>query len=215
MRGVWIPGEPGLGPWLDDLRRIAPMPAPAVRLEFTLRPGRWVDLDTLVERAVRTTGAGRALHGLIATKRWGAPAGMRLRPVSAVTVARARPPGDTLLDVSADARPRGKADKAALRDLIAEAWGARPVLPGESWADVRTSAAGSLLGGVEAILDRLEPVLGRDPRGRAWQEFFPFDDRIVWLRLLRDPAGPALRLRAGAERGTGAERDAASPERPS
>lgn len=74
-------------------------------------------------------------------------------------------------------------------------WAPRRPLDGMVWAELLTAGTRSLLSGSEAALDCLEPVLGRDPRGRDWQEFFPFDDRIVWLRLSRHTRGPAVRLR--------------------
>jgi hypothetical protein len=84
----------------------------------------------------------------------------------------------------------------AWRRRIAEQWRDAEILTGDVWADVALGGSGSLLGPLEVVLDALEPVLGRDPRGRGWQEFFPNDHRIVWLRVRR-VAKPALRLRLG------------------
>ncbi len=74
------------------------------------------------------------------------------------------------------------------------------------WADVALHGGGSLLGPLEVTLDALEPVLGRDPRGRDWQEFFPNDHVIGWLRVR------ACHARAGAAPGPSG-RCAASPAR--
>lgn len=58
---------------------------------------------------------------------------------------------------------------------------------------------GSLFGPLEVVLDALEPILGRDPRGRDWQEFFPNDDRITWLRVRRtQPSAKPLSLAIGS-----------------
>ncbi|MDQ3276200.1 MAG: hypothetical protein M3Q39_14545, partial [Actinomycetota bacterium] len=70
--------------------------------------------------------------------------------------------------------------------------------PGRRRLDRRGAARGWLAAGpLEVVLDALEPVLGRDPRGRQWQAFFPNDHRVVWLRVLRAADGPAVRLRLG------------------
>ncbi|MDP9405978.1 MAG: hypothetical protein M3O86_05160, partial [Actinomycetota bacterium] len=64
-------------------------------------------------------------------------------------------------------------------------------------ADVALCSAGALLSPLEVVLDALEPVLGRDQRGRDWQEFFPNDHVVTWLRVRRVARGPALTLRLG------------------
>ena len=175
-------------------------------LAFRLPPGRWVDLDTLVVATLsgaRDAGglaAGfRGLDALLATKTTGEPPGADLQRVPAAALRRRRVPGTEMVAVSSDllARPGQRAHKLAWRDTIAEAWGARPALEGDVWADVALRVNGSLLGPLEVVLDALEPVLGRDPRGREWQAFFPNDHRITWLRVVRTTIGPAVRLRLG------------------
>ncbi|MBA2528625.1 MAG: hypothetical protein H0V19_01465, partial [Euzebyales bacterium] len=96
-------------------------------------------------------------------------------------------------------RPGRPAAKAAWRDAVAATWARRPVLAGDVWADVALRVGGSLLGPLEVVLDGLEPVLGRDPRGRDWQDFFPNDHLVNWLRVTRSTRGPALRLTLGPQ----------------
>jgi len=188
-----------------------------VMLRFRLPAGRWVDLDTLVAATlsgVRDAGGlppgMRGLDAVLATKASGEPPGVDVRSVAAAALRRRRVPGTEAVAVSSDhlARPGQRARKLAWRDAIAEAWGERPPLEGQPssseavgqrdvWADVALRVDGSLLGPLEVVLDALEPVLGRDPRGRGWQVFFPNDHRITWLRVIRALRGPAVRLRLG------------------
>ena len=170
-----------------------------------LRPGKWVDLDTLTEstlRGLRDAGAVAPRYGgldmIVATKRFGSPTGVTARRATAEE--RSGPaPGSAEIDAHDDVvpRPGNAAAKRAWREVLAAAWAQRPALSGDVWADVSFAIDGSLLGPLEVVLDALEPVLGRDPRGRTWQEFFPNDDRIVWLRVRRRD-GPAVQLRLGA-----------------
>jgi hypothetical protein len=179
-------------------------PASGVALRFTLEPTRWVDLDTLTEVAVaglRDAGVVprglRGLDALLAIRTDGEPPGLVVSLVEAPEVAALVPPGPGLLDVVGYALPRRMPQKRAWRAQLATAWAGRPVLEGAVWADVDL-ASGSLLGPLEPTLDALEPVLGRDPRARPWQEFFPNDHHIVWLRVCRAPLGvPPVRLRLG------------------
>jgi len=175
-------------------------------LAFRLPAGRWVDLDTLVVATLsgaRDAGALapglRGLDALLATKGAGDPPGAELRGVRAASLRRRRVPGPEAVAVSSDRLPRPgqRSHKLAWRDAISTAWGDRPVLDGDVWTDVALRVDGSLLGPLEVVLDALEPVLGRDPRGRQWQAFFPNDHRVVWLRVLRAAVGPAVRLRLG------------------
>jgi hypothetical protein len=176
-------------------------------LAFRLPAGRWVDLDTLVVATLsgaRDAGALapglRGLDALLATKGAGDPPGAELRVVRAASLRRRRVPGPAAVAVSSDllVRPGQRSHKLAWRDAISTAWGDRPVLDGDVWTDVALRVDGSLLGPLEVVLDALEPVLGRDPRGRQWQAFFPNDHRITWLRVTRASRGAAVRLRLGA-----------------
>lgn len=173
-------------------------------MDFLLPPRRWVDLDTLVEStAAGLRDAGilaprlMGLDGIVATKGFDADPGVTLRVLDDAAL-RSPPPSPPALDVASDAVPPARRDaKRMWRSTLDRRWAGREVLAGAVWADVALAGSGSLLGRLEVVLDALEPVLGRDPRGRPWQEFFPNDDRIVWLRVRRDPAGPALRLQLG------------------
>lgn len=174
-----------------------------IEVAFRLPEGRWVDLDTILTTTLaglRDAGALRprlaGLDSVVATKRTGDLPGVRLQTASASMLERRRTPGPTLLDVTGDSVPRDRAGKEALRAAVARVWADRPLLTEEVWAEVRLCGTGSLLGPLEATLDCLEPCLGRDPRGRDWQRFFPNDHRITWLRLSRATT-PALRLRVG------------------
>ena len=173
-------------------------------LRFELPPGAWIDLDTLVETTVaglRDAGILRprfaGLDAIAATKRFGTSPGVVISPTPASALAGA-PPGTAVLAVRTDLVPRAgnREAKRAWRATLAQAWAGRAELAGPSWADVRLGVTGSLLGPLEVVLDALEPVLGRDPRGRDWQEFFPNDDRIQWLRVRRCPE-PGLSLAMG------------------
>jgi hypothetical protein len=210
-----VAGVPtGARPWRNQLaaavRAAAWGRADAVRMDFTVRAGQWVDLDTLSETAIgglRDAGAlERGLRGLqafVATKREGAAPGVRLSSVLPAAVTDEALPGQTLLDVRGEAvggRDR-RAAKVWWREAITRGWGGRAVLSGAVWAEVTFTASGSPLRFLEPLLDATEPVLGRDPRGRPWQEFFPNDDRIVWLRVGRVAAADdPVRLRLGALR---------------
>lgn len=208
QRTVFVEGRPaaalrreGEHAWraqvADRARALGPLRG--VRLDFTLAPGRWVDLDSLVEVAVaglRDAGSA-ALDGLIATKREGTPSGVM---IAATDPALIEPPGPVAVRVTAAELPLpGRREaKRALRERLREAWRGQPHLEGEVWADLALTAPRSLLPAMEPALDTLEPVLGRDPRGQPRQEFFPFDDRIVWLRVSRaGPADPAVTLALG------------------
>ena len=123
-------------------------------------------------------------------------------PVPGVTItgaalARSRPPGRAALQVTHDEVPRTRAAVRRWRDVLALAWGERALLDdGNSWIDVALGPSrSSLLGGLEPVLDALEPVLGRDPRGRT--ELFPNDHLVTWLRVQRSAAGPPLTLTLG------------------
>ena len=178
----------------------------AIALDFVLPPAKWVDLDTLIETAaqgLRDAGAlaprYSGLDGIVATKRFGQATGVTISTAPAEGLA-APPPGPAEVAISDDAVPRAgnTTAKRQWRDTIAAAWSREGVLAGDLWADVRLRIGGSLLGPLEVVLDALEPVLGRDPRGRDWQEFFPNDDRIVWLRVSRVTTGRAVALEIGS-----------------
>lgn len=214
---VRVRGRPGgTAAWRRTVADAAPplAAAPAaVELRFGTAPRQFVDLDTVTESTVaglRDAGWwGRGFGGLealLATRAVAPRPGLLARTTTPAALRRRRPPGPIAAEVAAAVAPRQRlAAKRAWRDDVAAAWGSRPPLTGPVWADVALATRGSLLAPVEVVLDGLEPVLGRDPRGRAAQEFFPADDRIVWLRLRRAaPAAPGVVLRLGsAADGTG------------
>lgn len=175
-----------------------------VRLDFVVGARQWVDIDTLAEATLRGLADAGAvdlalLDAVVVTKAAAGAPSATVTPTSAGALRRRPPPGPTLLTTDTDARPRpGDVEsKRRWREQIRQAWGDRAELTAPSWVDVALHGRGSLLSTLEVTLDALEPVLGRDPRGRAWQEFFPNDDRIGWLRLRRTARDPALRLTIG------------------
>lgn len=211
---VWIGGRPAAAQRRDHERdwraRVAAGGLPLareVRLDFVLAPGRWVDLDSVTEVAVAglrdggTLGPRLAtLDALLATKREGEPTGVALATAEPGVLGALQRPGPEAVAVGVERLPvPGDRDaKRALRARLAETWDGRAPLEADVWAEVVIATAGSLLAALEPALDTLEPVLGRDPRGQPRQEFFPNDDRIVWLRVLRgQPTGPPLRLTVG------------------
>jgi hypothetical protein len=187
--------------------------ASGLELDFTVERGRWVDLDSLIHPLARgLRDAGLFTRGfpeldvLVTTKREGDLPGAQITLADAATLRRRRVPGAVAVTVRADHVPRPGAlrRKRAWRAAIAEAWGGRPPLTEQVWAEVVLAGAGSLLAPLEVILDALEPVLGRDPRGQPRQEFFPNDHVLTWLRVARaapSSAARALTLRLGSRRG--------------
>jgi len=182
-------------------------PARGLVLDFTVAPGRFVDLDSLVEVVVAGLRDGGALGArladldvVVATRRDGPVGGVGIAVADAVALAAAPPPGPVAVAVVAPDVPRpGRRDaKRALRDRLAADWGGRAPLPGPVWADLSLAGPGSLLTPMEPAIDTLEPVLGRDPRGQPRQEFFPNDHVITWLRVRRTVRGdPPVALSVG------------------
>jgi hypothetical protein len=209
-RPLWVPGRPAATArsaadraWRSTVAQAARRLGDprAVRLDFVLAPGRWVDLDSLVEVAVAglRDGGTTGLDALVATKRSGPVSGLTVTPTAPAALSAASPPGPTAVSVTSPVKPRDRRSKEALRGQLATAWKDQPLLEGEVWVDLAIATTGALLAVMEPALDTLEPVLGRDPRGQARQEFFPFDDRITWLRIRRTPR-PAVTLSLGPVR---------------
>ena len=208
-----VAGRPtGAAPWRRQVAAATDTWSPAstagLVLDFHLKPGSWVDLDTLAENTLaglRDAGmlaAGfRGLHAFLATKDFGAVPGVTVRAAAPARLGALPAPGPAEADVASGVAPRpaDRATKRAWRASLASQWGERPALSGAVWADVSLGGTRSLLGSLEVVLDGLEPVLGRDPRGRNWQEFFPNDHLIRWLRVRREPE-PGVRLRLGRVR---------------
>lgn len=180
--------------------RLQPGPT-ELRLDFVVR--HWVDLDTILSSTLaglRDAGwYGRGfggLRGLLATK---TAVGRPGATITGARVTRERPPGGVALELAHEVLPRDRAGVRRWRDALAAAWAGRPPLDqAPSWVDVSLGGdrSRSLLGGLEPVLDALEPVLGRDPRGRT--ELFPNDHLVTWLRVRRGPVDdPPLRVRLG------------------
>ena len=189
---------------ITEGRRQAPVhPGPAqLRLDFVVT--HWVDLDTIVTstlaglRDAGWYGRGfRGLRGLLATKATSGTPGVT---ITGAKIADEEPPGTAVLELSRESIPRDRAAVRAWRNALAAAWGDRRLLDDRaSWIDVTIGGARpvSLLSGLEPVLDALEPVLGRDPRGRT--ELFPNDHLVAWLRVCRGTIeDPPMRLRLGA-----------------
>lgn len=212
---VWVPGMPASAQRSDPQRawRAAVAGAAAglrvedgLRLRFVLPPQRWVDLDSIVHPAIAGLRDGgslpaeaRALSALLATREDGDDPGVEITPVPSDELAAVPDPGDVAIDASTASvpRPGDTASKRAWRAELAETWDAPPLDAPAVWCDVALTGSSSLLGPLEVVLDALEPVLGRDPRGQARQEFFPNDHTIRWLRVRRAADGPSLALRLG------------------
>jgi len=203
-------GRGGSGPaWRERVSTAAAgaPPADGIALAFTLPPARWVDLDTLAEETLaglRDAGVCRkgfaGLDAVLATRRDGTFPGVVIEPLGVATLRRRRAPGPVLLDATGYRLPQPgrREDKRAWRERLDGAWAGRPPMADPVWVDLELRLDGSLLGPLEPSLDALEPVLGRDPRGRDWQEFFPNDHLVRWLRVRRSPTlTAALRLRLG------------------
>jgi len=177
-------------------------PGPAqLRLDFVV--SHWVDIDTLAQTTLaglRDAGwYGRGLSGLralLATKTAEGEPGVT---IAGAKVDRLSAPGTTALEVFHEVVPRDRTAVRRWSQVLARAWGDRAHLDDRSsWIDVALGGGGrgSLLGRLEPILDALEPVLGRDPRGRT--ELFPNDHLVTWLRVRRGAADqPLLQLRLG------------------
>ena len=82
--------------------------------------------------------------------------------------------------------------KLRWREAIAQAWPYEPLQGLPAALDIAVDTALSFKDLLKPIIDGLEPVLGRDPRGHL--ELSPNDHLITWLRVLRSPGPPTLRL---------------------
>lgn len=176
-------------------------PVAAIGLHFRLRRGRRVDLDNLVRPAVAgLQDAGvfsygfRNLDLLVASKVQDDHEGLR---VDVDAVAQPGPWSHAVLAVAALALPRedDRASKAAWRDTIRDCYAGSPV-DGPVWVDMAARTTGSLVALMKPIIDGLEPLLGRDPRGRL--EFVPNDHQVERLTVRRQLQLPVpLVLAAG------------------
>ena len=179
-------------------------PATAVQLDFRLEPHRSVDLDNLVRPVLAgLRDAGMFAHGyrhldaILATK---APArvhlGVEVRPATADAIAAVKCPTAAEVVVAHAGVPRD-GDQQSKHDWRNAVRRQQTVIEGGPvWLDIAVSTRLSLEGLLKPIIDGLDPILGVDPS--AALEFTPNDDRVVWLRIHRQPRLPcALVLAAG------------------
>lgn len=177
-------------------------PRRGVSLRFCLEPGRArIDLDNLVRPALdalRNAGVfGRGfrdLHTLVASKTTGSPVGLRVGSVDPEDVGDLPTIGPLLLGLEHGELPReGDRDsKMRWREAVARAWPYQPLHGLSFGVGITVSTALSFKDLLKPIIDGLEPVLGRDPRGRL--EFSPNDHLITWLLVARSTSPAILRL---------------------
>lgn len=173
-----------------------------VSLHFCLEVGRArIDLDNLIRPALDALrdagvfGRGfRDLDALVAAKAAASPVGLEVTLMTAKDVGALPPPGELLLTVEDWGLPRDgdRVAKLRWREAIAQAWPYEPLQGLPAALDIAVDTVLSFKDLLKPIIDGLEPVLGRDPRGHL--EFSPNDHLITWLRVLRSPRPPTLRL---------------------
>lgn len=203
---IEVPGPPigGENPPHDRAwrRRVAEVaagqpPVAAVGLDFRLREGRRVDLDNLVRPAMAGLqdagmfGRGyRSLELLVASKIVDHREGLWVEVGDEVVGSTAADRGRQLFSLAASAIPRegDRASKVGWRDAVRTGYAAPPV-DGPVWVDIVTRTTGSLVALMKPVIDGLEPLLGRDPRGRL--EFVPNDHLVERLTMRRDLDLPA------------------------
>lgn len=193
-----VPGSPIGG---EDARergwraRVAAAAAPSaltdvrtLTLAFTLEPDRRVDVDNLARPALaglRDAGwfsrGFKSLDVLTVTKGTGDAPRLEVCPKAAPTDL------DATVDVqlfSTNLLPaEGRHDlKRLWREAVADAWPRAP-LKGPLEVQLGFGGRRSLVELLKPNLDALEPILGRDPRGRL--EFCPLDDKITRLTAWR------------------------------
>lgn len=196
----------------DAARAVALVDVAAVSLVFTVAPGRRVDVDNLARPALeglRDAGWFRrgfpSLHHLRVTKVCGADLGLR---VHVGVVDEDRTDDVDFLATLAGVIPSEGAHevKRAWRDTVATRW-ARPPLDGELSVELAFNTRSSLVGLLKANIDTLEPVLGRDPKGRL--TFCPLDDKVACLVARRTSGDtPALEVRVSRLRPQPSQRGA-------
>lgn len=188
----------------------AEAPAERVRRPVSRRPeqGRSVDLDNLVRpvlAGLRDAGVfARGFPGLVAlgaSKVSSADTGVTIHLDAPVGWLPEAHRASGLLDVVSSVVPTdGDVDsKRAWREAVATAWTVEPVAH-EVWVSAVLRTTRSLEGLMKPIIDGLEPILGRDPRGRL--EFVPNDHLVTWLTFRKDVnSESALRVRVGRASG--------------
>lgn len=160
-----------------------------------------IDLDNLVRPALDALrdagvfGRGfRDLDALVAAKTAASPVGLGVTLMPAEDVRALQPPGELLLTMEHRGLPRdgNRVSKVRWLEAIAQAWPHEPLEGLPVGLDIRVDTALSFKDLLKPIIDGLEPVLGRDPRGHL--EFSPNDHLVTWLRVVRSTGPPTLRL---------------------
>jgi hypothetical protein len=180
-------------------------PTRAVSLSFRLEPHRRVDLDNLVRPALAgLRDAGVFARGfttldlIVATKVIALPPGLLVETDEKAVLRSARSrPGTAVLCATSERMPRDedRRSKAAWRRCVSDAFDGEP-LERPCWIEIATNATRSLEALMKPVIDGLEPLLGRDPRGRL--EFVPNDDKVAHLTVRRQDDLPvALAMTAG------------------
>jgi hypothetical protein len=176
-----------------------------VSLAFTLEPGRRVDVDNLARPALAGlrdagwfTRGYKTLDRLVVTKTHGANVGVEILPTAA-------PPNlDADVDVQIFSKniipSEAKHDiKRMWRDAVRDTW-QKPAMDGPVEVQLGFRTKLSLVDLLKPNIDALEPVLGRDPRGRL--EFCPLDDKITRLSAWRISGDFAMVVRVIGARST-------------
>ena len=167
--------------------------ATAVQLDFRLEPHRRVDLDNLVRPVLAgLRDAGVFAHGyrhldaIMATKTpAGAHLGVDVRPATPDAIAAVSCPTAAEVVVAHAGVPRDD-DRQSKRDWRNTVRRQQiEIDDGPVWLDIAVSNRLSLEGLLKPIIDGLDPILGIDRS--ATLEFTPNDDRVVWLRIHRQP----------------------------
>lgn len=171
-------------------------------MQFCLEVGRArIDLDNLVRPALDALrdagvfGRGfRDLDALVAAKAAASPVGLGVMLMTAQETGSVRPLAGVLLTLEHGGLPRdgNRVAKVRWREAVAQAWPYAPLQGLPVVLDVRVSTSLSFKDLLKPIIDGLEPVLGRDPRGHL--EFSPNDHLITGLRMLRSPGPPTLSM---------------------
>lgn len=177
-----------------------------VELDFLIEERRvLIDLDNLVRLALdglRDAGAlGRGLgtlDSILATKSKAPPLGLGMTLVRAYAASPLPALHEAIeLVAESDMIPReGRtAEKEAWRSSVRAAWSGS-IGRGPVALDIAARTTQSLGAMLKPVIDGLESYLGRGTVGRG--EFRPLDERIVLLRIRREPGLPvALRVTAG------------------
>ena len=175
----------------------------SVGLAFVLEPGRRVDIDNLarpVLAGLRDAGWFSRGYGtldvLVVTKQHGDNVGV---DVAANIEMPELDDDEAIQIVSKNAIPsEGKSEmKHAWREAVRASWG-KPPIEGDVTVELGFRTKRSLVDLLKPNIDGLEPILGRDPRGRL--EFCPLDDKITRLVAWRIQGDVSLIARVSSSR---------------